>query len=61
MNGFFLIRGEGVKLDALVSGTEWQTHIIRAGLHLEGSGTVRGVTGDPVMELMALWAKHIPA
>lgn len=61
MNGFFLIRGESAKLDALVSSTEWETHMIRAALHLEGSGAIRGVTGELVMESMNLWTKMIPA
>jgi hypothetical protein len=61
MNGFFLIRGETAKLDALVSGPEWETHMTRAALHLQGSGAVRGVTGDLVMERMNLWTKNIPA
>jgi hypothetical protein len=61
MNGFFLIRGETSKLDALVSGTEWESHIARAALHLQAAGAVRGVTGDLVMERMNLWTKNIPA
>jgi hypothetical protein len=60
LNGFFLIRAETPKLDELVATKEWQTHIIRAAMHLEGSGTVRGVTGDAVMELMNIWIHHIP-
>lgn len=61
MNGFFLIRGENSKLDALVSGTEWEHHITRAALHLQGSGVIRGVTGDLVTERMNLFTKNIPA
>ena len=61
MNGFFLIRGEPAKLDTLVSSTEWVTHMTRASLHLEGSGAVRGVTGESVMERMDLWTKTIPS
>jgi hypothetical protein len=61
LNGFFLIRGEAAKLDALTSSAEWLEHMTRAALHLEGSGAVRGVAGDMVMKRMALWTKHIPA
>ena len=61
LNGFFLIRGESSKLDAVVSTSEWITHITRATLHLEGSGVVRGVTGDEVMKRMAIWASAIPS
>jgi hypothetical protein len=61
LNGFFLIKGESSKLDALVSTTEWITHIIRASLHLDQAGVVRGVTGKEVMERMSLWTSAIPS
>ena len=61
LNGFFLIRGASAKLDALVSTTEWITHITRASLHLEGAGVIRGVTGDEVMNRMAIWTGAIPS
>ena len=60
MNGFFLIRGESAKLDALLSSPEWVTHMTRALLHLEGSGAVRGVTGELIAARMDLWSKTIP-
>ena len=61
MNGFFLIRGEPDKLDGLVSSPEWVTHMTRALLHLQGSGAVRGLTGDLIPARMELWSKNIPA
>ncbi|MGA7105351.1 MAG: hypothetical protein WBX49_08400 [Candidatus Deferrimicrobiaceae bacterium] len=61
LNGFFLIRGESAKLDTLVSTTEWITHITRATLHLDGSGVVRGVTGDEVLKRMTIWTSAIPS
>jgi hypothetical protein len=61
LNGFFLIKGDSAKLDALVATTEWITHITRAALHLDGSGVVRGVTGDAVMGRMKLWTSVIPS
>jgi len=60
MNGFFLIRGECASLDALIASTEWATHMVRAGMHLECSGAVRGFTGESVMKRMELWNKSIP-
>jgi len=60
MNGFFLIRGEPAKLDGLVSSSEWVTHMTRALLHLEGSGAVRGLTGELIAARMELWSKTIP-
>jgi hypothetical protein len=61
LNGFFLIKGDSAKLDALVSTTEWITHITRASLHLDGSGVVRGVTGNEIPGRMALWTSVIPS
>jgi hypothetical protein len=61
LNGFFLIKGESTKLDTLVSTTDWITHITRASLHLEGSGVIRGATGDEIMKRMAIWTSAIPS
>jgi hypothetical protein len=60
LNGFFLIRGENVQLDALIASEAWSTHILRADFHLQGAGVVRGATGALVMEQMAQWVKNIP-
>lgn len=60
LNGFFLIRGESARLDALMADDAWVTHMTRAALHLQGSGHVRGVTGDAVATRMELWTKTIP-
>jgi len=60
LNGFFLIRGDSEKLDAFTAGPEWLEHMTRASLHLEGSGAVRGVTGDAVMGRMEIWNKNLP-
>ena len=61
LNGFFLIKGDSTKLDALVATTEWTTHITRAAHHLDGSGVVRGVAGDEIRGRMALWTSLIPS
>ena len=61
LNGFFLLRGDSAKLDALVASDEWVTHQTRALLHLERSGVVRGVTGEMVPQRMDLWIKLIPS
>ena len=60
LNGFILIQGESAKLDAVASSEEWMAHVTRGGLHLEGFGVVRGVTGDLLMEWMARWGSLIP-
>jgi hypothetical protein len=54
-------RLQSAKLDTLVSTTEWITHITRASLHLEGAGVIRGVTGDEIMNRMAMWVSAIPS
>lgn len=59
-NGFFLIRGEPGKLSELTASRDWLQHVTRGLLHLEGSCTVRGVTGQALMERMALWTNLIP-
>lgn len=61
LNGFFLIKAEPAKLDALLSTTEWITHMTRATLHLDSSGLVRGVTGDEIPKRMALWTSLLPS
>ncbi|MFZ5623304.1 MAG: hypothetical protein ACOY71_02580 [Gemmatimonadota bacterium] len=61
LNGFILIRGESTRLDALMSSTDWETHVTRAVLNLEGAGVIRGVTGELVMDRMQLWTGLIPA
>lgn len=61
LNAFFLIRGEASKLDALTSTQEWVTHMTRAAIHLEGSGAIRGYTGNMVGEMMGIWQRHIPS
>ena len=60
MNGFFLIRGDPAKLDVLVASPEWVTHMTRALLHLEGSGAVRGLTGELIAARMDSWSNTIP-
>lgn len=55
LNGFFLVRGDRAALDALASTNEWLSHIVRAGVHIDGLGVVRGVTGEAVGERMAMW------
>lgn len=61
LNGFFLLKGESSKLDSVASSDEWVTHMTRAELHLEGSGSVRGATGEDVMKRMAIWTSLIPS
>lgn len=61
MNGFFLITGDSASLDELVSSDHWVRHMVRANLHLEGMGAIRGVTGALLNERMELFRSLIPA
>ena len=60
LNGFFLIRGEIEQLNALQETEEYQNHVTRGSLHLQGDGAIRGVTGEGVMEWMARWTANLP-
>jgi hypothetical protein len=60
LNGFILIRGEAGKLLAMQASAEWMKFNTRAGLLLEGNGTVNGATGDMVMEWMNTWTEVMP-
>jgi hypothetical protein len=59
LNGFILIRGEYDKLNAMVATKEWLTLVTRSGLAMEGTGVVRGVTGEGVMRWMSVWSGSI--
>jgi hypothetical protein len=61
LNGFFLIRVEPSKMPDLLSSEEWQIHMMRAEMHLQGSGAVTGQTGELVAKMFDLWSKEIPA
>lgn len=60
LNGFFLIRGDTRKLDELSSSPDWEQHITRATLHLQGVGVIRGVTGEALNMWMERWTRTIP-
>lgn len=60
LNGFFLLRGEPARLDSLTGSEDWSRHMIRAGMHLDGHGYVRGFTGQAVLDRMQLWTGSIP-
>ena len=61
LNGFFLIHGAPAKLEAFTASEDWNKHIMRAILHLQGVGVVGGLTGASLMERMKLWTSLIPA
>ena len=60
LNGFFLIKGEHAKLEAVLHSDEWLDLVLRADMYLTGVGAIQGWTGAPVPELMQRWTKLIP-
>lgn len=60
LDGFFLIKGDPHKLDAICGSDEWIKHMLRAGMHLDGQIVARGVTGDALMKQFGMWAQAIP-
>jgi hypothetical protein len=61
LNGFFLIRGESGKLDALEASEDWQALFARAVLHLKGPGVIRGVADEQLKQRMQMWTNIIAA
>jgi hypothetical protein len=61
LNGFVLVRGDAAQLNAIMESERWQKLTMRAGLNLEGFGTVLGATGEGVTGMMALWREVISA
>lgn len=60
LNGFFLIRGDQAQLDSLSASSEWRQHMVRAAIHLQEAGAVRGVCGELIAERMGMWMKELP-
>jgi hypothetical protein len=60
LNGFFVIRGDPQRLGEIGASSEWNTQMIRASIHLEGLGVIRGLTGELVKERMTAWAGMLP-
>jgi len=60
LNGYFLIRGDIIKLQELQRTEEFVVFMTKAGLLMDGGGLITGVTGAKVMEWMARWTSLIP-
>lgn len=52
MNGFFLIKGDPAKLDALQHEKDYVTLIMQLGLALDGFGANQGFHGERLQEIM---------
>jgi hypothetical protein len=60
LSGFFLIKGEGLKLGELTHSREWMQHQVRASLHMDGITIMRGLAGSAVQDRMRMWSEAIP-
>jgi hypothetical protein len=60
LNGFFLIRGQPDKLEAVSSSDEWMRQQTKAIMNLQDISIARGVTGALVGERMKMWMEEIP-
>jgi hypothetical protein len=54
LSGFFLLRGDSTKLDALQASEEWQVTQGRVQRYMEDPTVIRGMAGDEIQKLMAL-------
>jgi hypothetical protein len=61
LTGFFLIKGDALKLAGMTASPEWKQHVLRASMHLDGLTVMRGVAGDALMTQMRMWGELIPA
>jgi hypothetical protein len=59
LNGFFLVKGEPAKLDALQHDKEYVNLVMQIALALEGFGAIRAYHGDALMGVMQDWGKLI--
>jgi hypothetical protein len=57
MTGFFLIRGDSAKLEALQASEQWQINVGRAMTYMEGPTVIRGATGEEMQKRVELWPK----
>ena len=59
LNGFFLLRGERAKLDAMKESDEFLNISTRGIVLLEGFGVIDAYAGEGVQKLMGFWTKAI--
>ncbi len=59
LDGFVLIRGDAEKLARLRQDPEFQRHIARAQLLLDGVGVVNATIGGGLARLMSMYAEEV--
>jgi hypothetical protein len=60
LNGFFLVRGRGDKLDAWRRSDEFIGWSLKASYCLEGFGVVDAYLGEGLQAMMQKWATGLP-
>lgn len=60
LNGFFLLRGQAEKLDALRHSPEFKDWTVKAVHCLNGFGVIEAYLGDALQDMMRRWAAAIP-
>jgi hypothetical protein len=58
MNGFFLIKGDQQKLDAVLASDAWITYLTRGAIMMQNFGVIRAAVGDEIGKRMALFSKY---
>jgi len=59
LNGFWLIRGERAKLEALTDSDEWNMWMSKAMYTMDGFGVIRANLGDRLQSRMTSFQKVI--
>ena len=59
LNGFMLVRGDAIRLHAILQTEEWRDLLMRADLYVGDIGVITGHTGEGVMREMARWTRLI--
>jgi len=60
LGGFFLLKGEPAKLDAVKRTDEFLNLLIRAGVVLSGVGVIDAFVGDSLQRTMTIYQNVLP-
>jgi len=59
MNGFVVVRGQPAKLGELQTSDEFETHVTRAVINMQGMGVIGAAVGDEIPSRMAKMQKYL--
>jgi hypothetical protein len=60
LGGFFLVRGDRVKLEAIERTDDWRNLQSQSTMIAEGFGVIGGYIGQGVQAELKRWAQYIP-